>query len=80
MDISSPLFTKITINLNSKYYKGKQFVIEAKNNSKENIYIQSAKINGKPLTEPKILFEQIVNGGKLELEMGNTPAKNLFGK
>jgi len=80
MDISSPLFTKITINLNSKYYKGKQFVIEAKNNSKENIYIQSAKINGKPLTEPKILFEQIVNGGKLELEMGNEPNKKVFEK
>ena len=80
MDISSPLFTKITINLNSKYYKGKQFVIEAKNNSKENIYIQSAKINGKPLTEPKILFEQIVNGGKLELEMGSEPNKKVFGK
>lgn len=79
VDISSPLFSKITINLNSQYYKGKQFVIEAKNNSKENVYIQSAKINGQTLISPKIFFEQIVNGGKLELEMGPQPNKNVFG-
>ena len=44
--ISSPLFDKITISLNEKYYPGKQFVIETENNSQDNIYIQSMSVNG----------------------------------
>ncbi|WP_242206397.1 glycoside hydrolase domain-containing protein [Aestuariivivens insulae] len=39
VDISSPLFEKITIHLDNDFYEGKIFVIEAKNNSNENIYI-----------------------------------------
>ncbi|GAA3561691.1 GH92 family glycosyl hydrolase [Snuella lapsa] len=75
IDISSPLFEKITIHLDNDFYKGKPFVIEAKNNSKENIYIQSAQLNGKKLNHFQIKFKDIVNGGKLEFRMGSTPNK-----
>ncbi len=75
VDIGSPLFNKITIQLDGIYYKGKTFVIEAKNNSKENIYIQSAELNGKPLNKCRIKFRDIVNGGRLELVMGPKPNK-----
>ena len=75
VNISSPLFEKITIKIDTAYYRGKKFVIEAKNNSKENIYIQSATFNNKPLTNVRIKFQDIVNGGKLVLEMGPEPNK-----
>ncbi len=71
--IGSPLFNKITIQLSPKYYKGKQFVIEARNNSKTNIYVQSLTLNGKKLTQPFIPFKSVTNGGTLILEMGNQP-------
>jgi len=76
LDLTSPLFNSITIKLNPTYYKGKEFIIEAHNNSKENIYIQSATLNGKALTQAKIHFKDIVNGGKLEFEMGPLPNEN----
>ncbi|WP_341843675.1 GH92 family glycosyl hydrolase [Chitinophaga caseinilytica] len=76
LDLTSPLFTRIRIRLDPKYYKGGEFVIEARNNSRENIYIQSATLNGKPLNRPKILFRDIVSGGKLVLEMGPLPNEN----
>lgn len=78
IDLSSPLFEKITIKLNKDYYRGKTFIIEAKKNSKENIYIQSAKLNGKEIKTFQIKFKDLVEGGKLELEMGPNPNKKCF--
>ena len=46
---------------------------------KENIYIQSATLNGKPFNSLKLLHSDIVKGGTLELEMGSLPNMN-FGK
>lgn len=71
--LGSPLFDKITIRLNDRYYKGKEFVIEARNNSKRNDYVQSMNLNGKPLTDTRIPFSEIVQGGRLVFEMGNQP-------
>src|SRR5699024_10516931 len=51
-EIGSPIFKKIIIHLNQKYYSGKKFVIVAKNVSKENKYIQSAMLDGTPLNKP----------------------------
>jgi predicted alpha-1,2-mannosidase len=73
VDLTSPLFDKITIALDPKFYKGKKFVIEALNNSPENIYIQSAELNGKPLERSWIYFTDIVNGGILTYRMGDKP-------
>ena len=73
--IGSPLFEKITLLLNPAYYPGKEFVIKAHKNSPENIYIQSAVLNGKPLSRAWLLHSEIVSGGTLELQMGPTPNK-----
>ncbi|MBK9018118.1 MAG: glycoside hydrolase family 92 protein, partial [Saprospiraceae bacterium] len=51
-EIGSPLFDKATIHLDPNYYPGGTFTIEAVNNSKENKYVQSATLDGKPLTKP----------------------------
>ncbi|MFT3934849.1 MAG: GH92 family glycosyl hydrolase [Chitinophagaceae bacterium] len=74
-EISSPAFSKITIHLNQKYYPGKTFVIEAKNNSSKNVYVQSVKLNGASLNQPWLWHQQLVKGGVLQLQMGNEPAK-----
>ncbi len=72
-EISSPVFKKITIHLNQKYYKGKKFVIEAGNNSPKNIYVQSARLNGAALNQPWFFHETLVKGGRLVLQMGAQP-------
>jgi predicted alpha-1,2-mannosidase len=74
--IGSPLFKKATIRLDPKYQKGKSFAVIALNNSPENIYIQSAKLNGKPLERAWLRYDEIAAGGKLELEMGAMPNKS----
>ena len=76
VNLSSPLFEKVTIKLDNTYYKGDEFVIEALNNSKENIYIQSATLNDKPLNSTQIRFKDITEGGRLILKMGPLPNKD----
>ncbi len=68
--ISSPVFTKTTINLEN----GKTFEISAPETNSINIYIQSAKLNGEPLDRCWLKHEEIVNGGTLEFVMGSTPS------
>ena len=70
--IGSPVFRKAVITLEN----GRKFTIEAKNNSKENVYIQSASLNGKPYAANYIRHQDITNGGTLHFEMGNKPALN----
>jgi predicted alpha-1,2-mannosidase len=73
--IGSPLFDKVTIHLNKSFYKADKFVIESRNNSKENKYIQSAMLDGKPLNKPWFDHSVIKNGGFLSLQMGPEPNK-----
>lgn len=73
--IGSPVFDKVTIHLDKTYYTGDKFVIEAKNNSKKNRYIQSAVLNGKILNKPWIDHSDIKNGGSLIFQMGPEPNK-----
>lgn len=71
--LGSPQFDKITIKLDPTYYKGKEFVIETKNNSKVNKYVQSYILNGEKLRGLRIPFHTVTSGGKLEIEMSNIP-------
>jgi predicted alpha-1,2-mannosidase len=70
--IGSPLFERATIKLPS----GKTFAIEAENNSAENVYIQSAELNGKPLERAWLTHAEIADGGTLKFEMGPQPNTN----
>ncbi len=73
--IGSPLFGKVTLRLDPAYYPGKEFVITAHQNSPENVYIQSALLNDKPLSRAWLLHSEIASGGTLDLQMGPTPNK-----
>lgn len=70
--LGSPKFRKATITMED----GKKFVIEAKGNSRENVYIRNAKLNGKNHTRNYIRYSDIANGGVLELQMGDQPEKS----
>jgi predicted alpha-1,2-mannosidase len=69
--IGSPLYGKIVFNLPS----GKTFIVTAVNNSEQNVYIQSVRLNGVPLKIPVVRYTDIVNGGKLEFVMGPAPSR-----
>ncbi|MFT7160823.1 MAG: putative alpha-1,2-mannosidase [Bacteroidia bacterium] len=73
VDIGSPIFDKITIQLNKDYYKGDKIEIVTKNNSKTNMYVQKLSWNNLELSNMEIEHSKLTAGGVLELEMGGTP-------
>lgn len=75
-EIASPLFEKVVIDQGRRYGRGKTFTIEAKNASRKNKYIQKAMLNGKVLNTFYFPASELLKGGSLVLEMGDTPDKN----
>lgn len=65
--LGSPAVRKAVLNVG----EGRTFTVIAHNNSKENIYIKDATLNGKPLEGTSITYDQIKAGGTLELNMTN---------
>ncbi|MGL2993399.1 GH92 family glycosyl hydrolase [Flavobacterium sp. TSSA_36] len=72
--ISRPIFDEVSIALTP----GRYFTIKTKNNSPQNKYIQSAKLNNEVLPTPFFNHKAIVEGGTLEFEMGDTIRPNAF--
>lgn len=72
--ITTPLFDRVTIHLNPGYFPGREFTIVTRNNSPENIYIQSAKLSGRPLNQFWFPHRTLAQGGELELQLGPTPS------
>jgi len=69
--ITSPVFEETAINLNN----GKRFTVLAKGASRRNKYIQKAFINGSEINSPFVTHKQIMEGGTLELFLGELPNK-----
>ena len=74
--IGSPVFDKVTINLEN----GKQFIIICKNQGAENVYIKSAKLNGVQYSKSYFTYNDFKNGGTLEFVMSNLPDKKWGSK
>ena len=72
-DVGSPVFDKATIHLKN----GKDFVIIASNNSHDNKYVQSIRLNGQTLDQVWFRHAAIAEGGTLDLTMGDTPNTTL---
>lgn len=70
--LGSPKFRKTTITMED----GKKFVIEAKGNSKDNVYIQNATLNGKRHTRNYIHYSDIVNGGRAGASNGQSTGED----
>ena len=75
-DLASPVFDRVTIKL----HNGKTFTIVCRNNSANNKYIQAIKLDGRDKTKVWIKHADVVAGGKLELQMGDTPNRTLGNK
>jgi putative alpha-1,2-mannosidase len=75
-EIGSPIFDKITIKLDKEFFPGGEFIIETKNNSSQNRYIQSANLNGNVLDKTWFYHDELIKGGKLILDMGKEPNKS----
>ncbi len=69
--IGSPIFPKATIHLKGD----KTFTVVAHNVSKQNKYIQSARLNGKNYNKPYITYKDIMKGDTLKFQMGSEPNK-----
>ena len=74
-NLTAPIFDVVTIKLDPKVYPGRKFMIKARNLNEKNIYIQSAKLNGKSYHHAFITHELLIAGGELIFEMGSTPNK-----
>ena len=72
-ELGSPLFPRAVIHLDPRYYPGEKFVVETRNNSPKNVYIQSATLDGQPLDRPWFPASELFDGGQLVLEMGPQP-------
>ena len=71
VELGSPIFDKALIALGN----GKTLVIDTKNNSKQNVYVQSAEFNDKPLDNCWLYRKELMKGGKLSFVMGSKPNK-----
>jgi putative alpha-1,2-mannosidase len=71
--LGSPLFSRATIHLDQKSYKGAKFTITAENQAPDHPYVQSASLNGRPLPRAWIRHSEIAAGGVLEFIMGPSP-------
>lgn len=74
-EITSPIFDRVEISLDKRYYDGDKIVIDVKNNSEENVYIQNVLWNGKPHNSFRIPHKELMKGGTLTIELGNKPNK-----
>lgn len=73
--IGAPQFPKITMQL-LKHGALRPFEIVARKLSERNLYVQSVTLDGRPLPRPFISYSQIMNGHRLEFEMGSRPNYN----
>jgi putative alpha-1,2-mannosidase len=69
--IGSPLYRRMSLRLQN----GKTFRVEAEDVSERNLYIQSATLDGTPLSDPVITWEQIQSGATLRFRMGSKPSR-----
>ena len=74
-EITSPIFDRIEIILDDRYYEKGKFIIQTYHNSAGNCYIRQAHLNGKSLHDFRFSHADFSKGGLLELWMGPEPAK-----
>lgn len=73
--ISTPVFEEISMKVSGKSAQVKKFRVVTKNFTEENIYIQSAKLNGEVINRSWLDYSEIAKGGILELVLGAIPNK-----
>jgi predicted alpha-1,2-mannosidase len=69
--VTTPVFDKITLHLNKKYYPQGDLVIEAPHRSTADIYIKRMTLGGKPLNRFRISHQELIQGGLLKMELSD---------
>ena len=72
-ELTSPVFDKVVIHLDSRYYAGEDVTINCMNNSSDNVYINSVKWNGKAWDKFSVPHEEMVQGGVMDMVLGAEP-------
>ena len=72
-ELGSPRYRKATVRLDGKHGRGQTFTIEAPGASRENKYIKSVTLNGKPVNDFRIPQQELLKGGKMVIEMSDRP-------
>ena len=70
--LGSPLFDKATLHLQN----GERFTVKGNSNSKDNVYVNSAKLNGKTFEKTFLSHQQIQRGGEISFDMSSQPNKS----
>jgi Putative alpha-1,2-mannosidase len=73
MQIGSPLFDSVRIQLSPKYYSGKVLEIATQGDVVGHDYLQSIRWDGRELKQCSIPWTNLINGGRLELSVGEKP-------
>jgi hypothetical protein len=73
-DLAAPIFKEVKFNLEN----GKTFTVLARNVSQRNLYVRSAKINGRRLNRPTLSHSDILAGGVMEFDMSSKPERTAF--
>ncbi len=71
--IGSPLFKETVLQLNPRFHEGDALRILAHSNSDDNIYVQSATINGRALNRAWVTYDELTSGSEIEFQMGPEP-------
>lgn len=75
--VGVPLFDKVTIRLNGNYCKGKEFVIDTRRQSYDDIYVSSVELDGKPMQGLRLPFKSVCEGGHLVIDASSAPNVTL---
>lgn len=73
LQFGSPLFDKVTIQLDNEYYEGSELVVDTQNQGPDNHYIQSVTFNGEPIENNWMYHSELMKGGTLSFTMGPKP-------
>ena len=69
--LTSPVFDRVTIRLDPRFYGRDELVIQTRDNAPDNIYIRSMSLGGKPLRKYRISHEELLRGGTLTFDLSN---------
>lgn len=69
--ITTPVFDKVTLHLDRRYYPGGDLVIEAPHRSSADIYIHQMTLGGKPLRSYRISHADLIKGGTLRMTLSD---------
>ncbi|MCD8041845.1 MAG: GH92 family glycosyl hydrolase [Tannerellaceae bacterium] len=73
--VSSPVFDKVTIQLDERYYPKNEIVIETEKSSADAIYIQDITIDGKKHNKYTLSQDELMNAGTIRFKLSDQPQK-----